>query len=801
MSKQVHSIRTTIFVVLALSGIISGCLGKGPSKNVGLASDAAQKVYVAPGKYDEMYAFLSGGFSGQVAVYGLPSGRLLKILPVFAVFPENGYGYSEETRPMLQTSHGFVPWDDLHHTELSMSDGVPDGRWLFVNSNNTPRVARIDLIDFKTMEILEIPNSGGNHASPFATFNNEYVIASTRFSIPIPQKDVPISSYKENFKGTISFVKVDPKSGEMNLGFQLLVPGIDYDLGHCGKGPSKDWCFFTSYNSEKASTLLEINASKNDKDLLAAVNWKAAERCVAEGKAKQWPANYVHNRVNESTMTATSEKVNGVKVLRPEDCPGAIYYVPVAKSPHGCDVDPTGEYIVAGGKLAAQITAFSFTKLQKAIAERKFAGTYDGIQILDYPSVMAGEVQKPCLGPLHSEFDGKGYGYTSCFISSEVVKWKIGTWEVVDRIPTYYSIGHLMIPGGDSAKPLGKYLLAMNKITKDRYLPVGPELPQSAQLIDISGDKMQLLSDFPTVGEPHYAQGIAAEKLMHKSRKIYNLQEENKHPYVAKTESATKVVRDGQTVHVYMTVIRSHPNPDNIEGVKVGDTVYFHVTNLEQDWDIPHGFAINGSENAELLIMPGETQTYRYEAKQPGIWPFYCTDFCSALHQEMQGYLRVSEANANVALKWSTGAPVESAPVSVAALGTEKPAATPEPEPTMTKSKGIGPIKGPVKLGAIDPTLVSKGKTVFEAKCTACHKIDERFVGPALRGVTKRRQPEWIMNMIMNPVEMTQKDEIAEELLEKYATQMANQSVGGDDARALLEFFRQTDSVAEKRKK
>src|SRR6185437_7793572 len=183
---------------------------------------------------------------------------------------------------------------------------------------------------------------------------------------------------------------------------------------------------------------------------------------------------------------------------------------------------------------------------------------------------MAGEVQKPGLGPLHTEFDGKGYAYTSMFISSEVVKWRLGTWEVVDRIPTYYSLGHIMIPGGDSARPYGKYLLAMNKITKDRYLPVGPELPQAAQLIDISGEKMQLLLDFPTVGEPHYAQGIPASMIMDKSQRIYKL-EDNQHPRAVKAEKETKVVREGNTVHVYMTAIRSHLTPDNIEGIKVGD--------------------------------------------------------------------------------------------------------------------------------------------------------------------------------------------------------------------------------------
>ena len=192
----------------------------------------------------------------------------------------------------------------------------------------------------------------------------------------------------------------------------------------------------------------------------------------------------------------------------------------------------------------------------------------------------------------------------------------------------------------------------MNKITKDRYLSTGPEVCQSAQLYDISGDKMELLLDFPTIGEPHYAAGCPASLIHPNTTKIYQL-EANMHPYVTRSESESKVVRDGKNVHVYMTMIRSHFAPDNIEGVKVGDRVYFHVTNLEQDYDVPHGIAMIGANTSELLIMPGQTETFVWEPKQVGVWPFYCTDFCSALHQEMQGYVRVSPEDSRLELSWT----------------------------------------------------------------------------------------------------------------------------------------------------
>jgi nitrous-oxide reductase len=639
----------TALAVLALAGC-----GKGGAPNVG-AADAAQKVYVAPGQYDEFYLFASGGFSGQIGVYGLPSGRLLKVLPVFSQNPENAYGYSEETKPMLNTSYGFIPWDDSHHPELSMTNGVPDGRWIFINGNNTPRVARIDLKDFVTAEILEIPHSAGNHASPFVTENTEYSVAATRFSVPTPQADVPIASYKDNFRGLLTFIKVDSATGHMKIAFQILMPGFNYDLSHSGKGPSHEWSFFTSYNSEEANTLLEVNASQKDKDYIAAVHWTAAEQCVKDGKARQMPARYAHNIMDPISHVATSTMETSTTFLDAKDCPGVVYYLPTPKSPHGVDVDPSGELIVAGGKLATVIPVHSFSRMIKAIADKAFEGEVNGIPVLKYEATIAGEVKEPGLGPLHTEFDGQGNAYTSMFVSSEIVKWSLKDFTVLDRIPTYYSIGHLSIPGGDTRKPWGKYVVALNKITKDRYLPTGPELAQSAQLIDISGPKMQLLLDFPTIGEPHYAQALPAALLTANQLKTFDLAT-NKDPYAALSEGATGVSRQGRVVHVKMTSIRSHFVPDNIEGVQVGDSVMFHVTNLEQDWDVPHGFAITGMNNSELLIMPGETRTIVWVPGKPGVFPFYCTDFCSALHQEMQGYVRVSPKGSSVALVANTPA-------------------------------------------------------------------------------------------------------------------------------------------------
>lgn len=652
--KMTNKILTIAAGGALIASALQSCKPKDTSNVV--SGNASVKAYVAPGKFDEVYNFVSGGFSGQMSVYGIPSGRLFRVIPVFSVDPEKGWGYSEESKPMLNTSKGFIPWDDLHHVQLSKTNGDADGRWVFGNANNTPRIARISLKTYKTEEIIEIPNSAGNHSSPFLTENTEYVVAGTRFSVPSDNVngDVPINTYKQNFKGYLSFISVGKEDGKMDIAFQLECPGVNFDLSRAGKGVSHGWFFFSCYNTEQANTLLEVNASQRDKDFIMAVNWKKAEEYIKAGKGRKESVKYAHNVWDESTHTSTSEIKNEVTVLNVKDFPDICYMMPCPKSPHGCDVDPTGEYIVGSGKLAALLPVFSYSKILKAIESKSFDGEYEGVPVLKYESVLHGEVKKPGLGPLHTEFDAKGNAYTSFFVSSEIVKWNVKELKVIDRAPTFYSVGHLCTVEGDSKNPTGKYLIAYNKITKDRYLPTGPELCQSAQLFDISGEKMEMILDFPTIGEPHYAQMILADKIKNNSTKIYKI-DENKHPYVTKGEKESKIVREGNKVHVYMTCVRSHFAPDNIEGIKMGDEVYFHVTNLEQDWDVPHGFAVKGDANAELLIMPGETQTYKWVPNGVGIVPLYCTDFCSALHQEMQGYVRVSPAGSNVPLTWSVG--------------------------------------------------------------------------------------------------------------------------------------------------
>jgi nitrous-oxide reductase len=201
-----------------------------------------------------------------------------------------------------------------------------------------------------------------------------------------------------------------------------------------------------------------------------------------------------------------------------------------------------------------------------------------------------------------------------------------------------------MASEGDTRHPTGEYVVALDKLSKDRYLPVGPTHPEAAQLIDLRGPKMELLYDFPTYLEPHYAQMIKADKI--KTISIYPLAENNK-PGSIKKADEVRVERKGNRVDVYGLVVRTHFTPDIVR-VNEGDDVYFHWTNLEQDDDIAHGFGILWS-NQNMQIEPGETKSIRWKAGKPGVVPFYCSNFCSALHQEMQGFIEVNPKGRPVA--------------------------------------------------------------------------------------------------------------------------------------------------------
>lgn len=678
MKKLIFGALSLTLVVGALMGGCSRRLASGSSQSDllqlaqarGLSPEdavRAVKTFVPPGGRDEYMLFASGGHSGQVHVIGVPSMRLLKTIAVFTPEPWQGYGYGADwsEKALGGPAHGntngngtgngnghskdTLRWGDSHHPALSETDGKYDGRWLYINDRAHGRIGMVDLADFRAKQVLQVPNLMTSHGGIFATPDTRYVHISSK--VPALKgwdaskgQQITVNDHLERFadiyRGYSTFIRVDEKTGFMNLkeSFQIELPPYTQDLADSGKGPSDGYAFINSYNVEMASggiaqgkPPIEVGASQLDFDYLHIVNWKKAEEVIAKGKYTE---------------------LNGIRVIPLETsiAEGLLFLAPEPRSPHGVDVAPKGDYITVAGKLDPHATVYGFDRILKAIENRDFEGKDRyGIPILRFDAVVAGKVELGA-GPLHTQYDNQGNAYTSLYLESAVVKWTLGppyhpaenAFKVVDKISIHYNIGHLATAQGDTMDPQGKYLIAMNKWSIDRHSNVGPLHPQNFQLIDISGPKMELIADMPIgFGEPHYAQLVKADTI--KAHEVYepgvSPASMRKSPDAIANEKDARIVRRPGVVEVWMNVVRSHFTPDIIPA-KVGDRVIVHLTNAEQTPDATHGFAVP-TKNVMVSLDPGETTTVEFVVDKPGSFSFYCTEFCSALHLEMQGWLIV----------------------------------------------------------------------------------------------------------------------------------------------------------------
>ncbi len=602
---------------------------------------AALSTYMPSGRLDDFLLFASGGQSGQVLVIGIPSMRLLKVIGVFTPEPWQGYGFSDDTRAVLdggKVGERTITWGDTHHPALSETNGEYDGQWLFINDKANSRLAVIDLRDFSTKQIVKNPLILSNHGGTFVTPNTDYVLEGSQYGTPLGWEYAPISEYREKYRGLLTLWRFDRQKGRIipEESFGIEVPPYGQDLADAGKLVSDGWAFWNSFNSEMATggdmqgkPPLEMGASQRDMDYLHVVNWKKAVDVFKAGKV---------------------DRIKGFPVIRIPTAvsEGILYLIPEPKSPHGVDVTPRGDYIVVAGKLDPHVTIYSFDKIQSAIARGASEKDPYGIPILPFKDCVEAQVEVG-LGPLHTQFDDAGFAYTSLFLDSAVARWSLGKpyrddgWKLIQKVPVQYNVGHVAAVEGDTVKPGGQFLVSLNKWSVDRFPVIGPLCPQNLQLIDIAKDRpLRVLYDMPIGNaEPHYGQIIRRDRI--KAWEIYpevgwNPITQGKDPNGTPL-GKERIERNGNRVEIWMTSVRSHFTPDLVE-VNRGDQVIWHITNVEKARDATHGFALPYF-NINLSLEPGKTETVSFVADAPGTYPFYCTEFCSALHLEMMGYFLV----------------------------------------------------------------------------------------------------------------------------------------------------------------
>lgn len=735
---------------------------------------AAAKTYTPDNISDEYIALNSGGQAGNLPTYMVPSMRLIRYPVTASRQPINGFGYSKESMERMKT--GFIDgaeilWGDTHHPGFSETDGDYNGKWAAINDKANPRIFVTSLKDWELKQTIINPIFRNDHGGAFFTPNSEYIMEACQYPAPYDHKYHPLSqaNFEKYWRGGLTYWSFDDEIGQIDMSksFNFELPPYTQDLSDAGKEASYGWGFTNSFCSEmyyggieSGRAPFEAGCSSRDVDYLHVTNWLKAEELIKAGKIGK-------------------TVIRGMKVITIAEAIkyDLLFLVPEPKSPHGVDVDPTGDYIVVAGKLDSHAWVYSFKKIMDAIKNKNFSGKDKfGIPVIKLEDALHKSVEVG-LGPLHNQYDKTpGVIYTSIYVDSRITRWNYITGEVLGFVPSHYNVGHLVAAHGDTKKPHGKYLISLDKLSIDRFNPVGPLHPQNHQLVDISGDKMKVIYDMPLpLGEPHYTVLMRNDyfediEVYPVGTNVYNYTGVNtateyKSKY-ATLAGEEKIETKGKIVHVYGTINNGKITPSNIE-VTQGQNVEIHLTNLGQT-KMDHFVYEISSYDQMYRWRPGETATLAFKAEKAGAFPLLLDNLHHADGRSLVGYFNV---------KYDAKA---------------------DNDKLLAFSKRIqwDNMMQAFKPSAIELKNLIPGELEFlNYGCNACHKFGEDFNGPDLLMINMRRTDKWLEEWILDP-DSHFNDPDMQAMFKMYKLKMPNQNVSKEDVSKIIQYMKEKTKKA-----